>query len=300
MSTPDRAEADAPAKLNLYLHIVGRNADGYHLLESLVAFTGSGDWVSAMPAERLSLQIEGPFAAALRETPDEDNLVLKAARRLADWAAAHDHPVSGARLELQKILPVASGIGGGSADAAAALVALTQLWQLPIGADALREIAQNLGADVPACVAREAALIEGIGERLSPVPALPAIPVLLVNPGVALPTPSVYRAFRESGVIEPGPRPKPIGPWGDVAALSAALAQTRNDLEAAAIALCPPIARVLHALDAAGALFWRMSGSGATCFGLFADPVAATVAAARLKEDEPGWWVLSSTLRGAA
>src|SRR5262249_20405110 len=160
-------------------------ADGFHELESLVAFTQSGDRVAATPAAELVLHLSGPFAAALRGTPDEDNLVLKAARRLAAWAAGHGHAVSGARLSLEKILPVASGIGGGSADAAAALLALKQLWQLPIATDVLLQIAQELGSDVPACVMRKAALMEGIGERLSPVPALPAMPILLVNPGIA-------------------------------------------------------------------------------------------------------------------
>jgi len=294
MSTP--IAVDAPAKLNLYLHIVGRNSEGYHLLESLVAFTRSGDRLSAAPAETLGLETDGPFAAPLRETADEDNLVLKAARRLEAWASAEGHRVPGARLHLDKILPVASGIGGGSADAAAALLALKQLWHLPIAMDALLALAQSLGSDVPACVAGEAALMEGVGERLSPVPALPSVPVLLVNPGVALP---VYRAFRETCAIEPGTRLKPIGPFADAAQLSAALGETRNDLEVPAIALCPPIAAVLRALEASSALFWRMSGSGATCFGLFADPVAATIAAAQLKQDQPGWWVLPTALRGA-
>jgi 4-diphosphocytidyl-2-C-methyl-D-erythritol kinase len=299
IGAPDHAEADAPAKLNLYLHITGRRADGYHVLESLVAFTQSGDALSAVPAAALALAVEGPFAAVLGETPEDDNLVLKAARGLAGWARAQGCAVPGAALRLTKNLPVASGIGGGSADAAAALRVLSRLWALPITADAMARLAQGLGADVPACLAGRAALMEGIGERLAPVPPLPAVPVLLVNPGVALPTPAVYRAFRERHAIEPGPRPKPTGPWRDAPALAAALTQTRNDLEAPAVDCCPPIAAVLKAL-APGALLARMSGSGATCFALYAEAAAAEAAAARIRKAEPSWWVLATALRGAA
>jgi 4-diphosphocytidyl-2-C-methyl-D-erythritol kinase len=294
------ARADAPAKLNLYLHIVGRRADGYHLLESLVAFTGTGDRVSAKAGKGLSLAVEGPFAASLRQTPDEDNLVLKAARGLEAWARAQGRPVEGAALQLHKVLPVASGIGGGSADAAAALLALIRLWSLPIAGEALGRLAESLGADVPACVRGQAVLMEGIGERLSVVPALPDVPVLLVNPGVALPTPAVYRAFREGFALKPLPRPKPVGPWREAAALARSLEETVNDLEAPAIALCPPIAAALRALRAEGALLARMSGSGATTFALFADAVRARAAASRIRAAEPGWWVMQTALRSAA
>jgi len=290
----------APAKLNLYLHMVGRRADGYHLLESLVAFTRSGDGLSAVPAGALSLQIDGPFAASLRETPDDDNLVLKAARSLAAWAGAHHRPVAGAALRLSKHLPVASGIGGGSADAAAALNVLKRLWALPIEEDALAALAQKLGADIPACVAGRPALMEGIGERLTAVPPLPPVPVLLVNPGLPLPTPSVYRAFRENFAIQPLPRAKPVGPWRDAKALVAALATTQNDLEAPALAICPAIGTVLAALTQSGALFARMSGSGATCFAIYGAAAAAAAAAVRLKAAEPSWWVMATALRGAA
>lgn len=290
--------ADAPAKLNLYLHITGRRADGFHLLESLVAFTGSGDRLSAGPAEDLTLRIEGPFAAALGETPEADNLVLKAARLLADWAAGKGIAVPGAALVLDKALPVASGIGGGSADAAAAFTVLRRLWRLPIGETELSALAVALGADVPACLSGAPVLMEGIGAVLSPVPPLPDVPVLLVNPGLPLGTPAVYRAFRETCAIAPSPRPKPTGPWTGAAALAADLAATRNDLEPPAVALCPPIAPVLAALAVEGAMIARMSGSGATCFGLFADAARADAAARRIRSAAPHWWVMASRLRG--
>ena len=293
-------EDNAPAKLNLYLHMVGRRADGYHLLESLVAFTRSGDRLRAEPAATLSLTLDGPFADTLRATPDEDNLVLKAARSLAGWAKAHHRPITGARLVLTKNLPVASGIGGGSADAAATLTALRRLWALPISDEDLAGLAEALGADIPACIAGRPALMEGIGERLTALPALPPVPVLLVNPGLPLPTPAVYRAFREGHALSPTPRPKPAGPFRDARALTAALADTRNDLEAPAIALCPAIGEVLTALRQSGALFARMSGSGATCFALYDEADGAQAAATRLAGSAPSWWVMTTALRGAA
>ena len=263
----------APAKVNLYLHVTGRRADGYHLLDSLAVFGPAADGLSLASADTLSLALEGPFGAALDAEPD--NLVLRAARALA--AAAGVPPR--AALVLAKRLPVASGIGGGSADAAAALRGLDRLWGLRLGEARLAAIAAPLGADIPVCVASRPARMAGVGEVLSAAPAIPGCGLLLVNPGVALATPAVFKA-RTGGFTPPAALP---AGWADAAAMAGDLARLRNDLEAPAIALCPPVATVLAALRALpGCLLARMSGSGATCFGLFADPAAAGAAADRL------------------
>ncbi len=268
----------APAKVNLYLHVTGRRADGYHLLDSLVVFAGAGDRLEARPSADLALRIEGPEADVL--TAEPDNLVLRAARALAAAAGI----VPGATLLLHKALPVASGIGGGSADAAAALRALNTLWQLGWSDTRLAEVALPLGADVPVCVASRPCRMGGVGEVLAPAPALPPFGMVLVNPRVALPTPAVFRA-RAGGFSPPAALPEA---WPDAAAMASDLAALCNGLEPAAIALCPAVAEVLAALRARpGCLLARMSGSGATCFGIFAQPEEARRAAAALP---PAWW----------
>ena len=223
--------------------------------------------------------------------------MLRAASSLAEWARERGIAHDGAALFLEKNLPVASGIGGGSADAAATLRGLAQLWSLQVEKAALAEMAGRLGADVPACLEGSAAMMEGIGERITPVPELPPTALLLVNPRIALATPSVYRQFREEDVIAPAPRAKPIGPFADSKALIAALAETRNDLERVALRLCPDIGEVLSALKDSGADLARMSGSGATCFALFADPAAAAVAHASIGGSKRDWWVARSVLQ---
>ena len=258
----------APAKVNLYLHVVGRRADGLHLLESVAAFADAGDVLHGERADGLSLEVVGPFAGALAD--EADNLVLRAARALA--------PGLGARLVLEKNLPVAAGLGGGSADAAAALRLLSRLWGLEADLEAL---AARLGADVPVCLAAATCFMAGVGERLTPLPDWPAPPLLLANPGAALPTPAVFGArrgpFRESR------------PWPRTAA---ELAGCANDLTDAAISLAPEIGEVLEALAALeGASFARMSGSGATCFAAFADRAARDRARERLRADRPRWWI---------
>jgi 4-diphosphocytidyl-2-C-methyl-D-erythritol kinase len=279
------AEA-APAKINLFLHVTGRRDDGYHLLDSLVVFAGAGDRLTAEPAASLSLELDGPFGAAL--AGEEDNLVLRAARALAATAGIQ----AGARLRLTKNLPVASGIGGGSADAAAALRLLARLWQLPAPDSGL---ALGLGADVPVCLAGRPARMQGIGERLLRAPTLPRFGLVLVNPGVAVSTPAVFRARRDG--FHP-PAALPDG-WPDAAAMAADLALCANDLEAAAISLAPAVAEALAALAALpGALLARMSGSGATCFALFADPARAAAAAAEIAR--PGWWCWGGGLAAGA
>jgi len=277
----------APAKLNLYLHVVGRRADGYHLLDSLVAFAEPADEVIAEPAAALSLSLRGPYAAALGGAP-RDNLVWRAAEGLAAQAG---RPAAAA-LTLIKNLPVASGIGGGSSDAAAALKALAALWRLDPSRADLAALAATLGADVPVCLAARAAWLSGIGEAVEPAAALPPVTALLVNPGIALPTAAVFKA--RQGPFSVSAR---FAMPADAGGLAAVLAARRNDLAAAAIALVPAIGDVLDRLAAQeGALIARMSGSGATCFALFAAPDAAAAAAARLRAERPGWWVAAGRL----
>jgi 4-diphosphocytidyl-2-C-methyl-D-erythritol kinase len=277
---------DAPAKINLFLHVVGRRADGYHVLDSLAVFAGIADRLTATPSESLHLDLGGPFGPGLAAEPD--NLVLRAARALAEATGIPPR----AHLTLEKHLPVASGIGGGSADAAAALRLLMRLWGLPAALAGLDALAVRLGADVPVCLAGRPARMGGIGEKLDPAPALPAAGLVLVNPGVAVATPAVFRA--RQGDFSP-PARLPSG-WADAAGMAADLRGLRNDLQPPAIALCPAIAQVLAALEAQpDCLLARMSGSGATCFALTATPAAATALAARVAQ--PGWWSWGGALR---
>jgi 4-diphosphocytidyl-2-C-methyl-D-erythritol kinase len=277
----------APAKLNLYLHVTGRRPDGFHELDSLIAFAAVHDTVIARPAGELTLTVTGPFADALADEPD--NLVLRAARALAGEADVEQ----GAALTLIKRLPVASGIGGGSSDAAAAIQALEELWELDLADETLDELALALGADVPVCLSGVAAQVGGIGERIEPVPPLPEAPLVLVNPLHALATPAVFRA-RGGGFSR---RATLSGPYGDAEALAAALAATANDLTAAARGILPELGAVIDALETApGVLLARMSGSGATCFALFAEDAAAEAAATMIAEAHPGWWVAASHL----
>jgi 4-diphosphocytidyl-2-C-methyl-D-erythritol kinase len=271
----------APAKVNLFLHVTGRRADGYHLLDSLAVFGPASDKLHAEPAAALELVVEGRFGVALAAEPD--NLVLRAARALAARAGV----APAAALRLAKELPVASGIGGGSSDAAAALRLLNRLWGCGLDEAALMELALPLGADVPVCVPARAARMGGIGDRLSAAPRLPPCGLLLANPGVPVATPAVFRARASSQAGFSAPAALPDA-WPDVAAMIADLARLSNDLEAAAVALCPPIAEVLAALASLpGARLARMSGSGATCFALF-DTAAAAEAAARALP--AAWW----------
>ncbi|HTV45897.1 MAG TPA: 4-(cytidine 5'-diphospho)-2-C-methyl-D-erythritol kinase [Stellaceae bacterium] len=289
MTAPGLTEAGfAPAKINLYLHVTGRRADGYHLLDSLVAFADFGDRVTARPAASLSLDLGGPQAAGLAAI-GPDNLVLRAARLLADHAGI----TPGAALHLYKTLPVASGVGGGSSDAAAALRVLTRLWRLAGDQQSLVPLAARIGADVPVCLFARPAWVGGSGERIEPAPALPAVGIVLANPGIELSTAAVFAArcgpFGAAGRFAPMPR--------DAAGLAAALRSCRNDLTAAAVGLVPEIAAVLAALTRLpGALLTRMSGSGATCFALFADRTAADRACAALAAAEPGWWCAAGGL----
>ncbi len=268
----------ARAKVNLFLHVGDKRADGFHPLQSLAVFPEAGDTLTAEVADALSLDVNGPFSAAL--AGDGDNLVLRAARALA---------ARGAKLTLTKNLPVASGIGGGSADAAACLRALNDLWRLGHDESALCAVAAELGSDIPVCVASQPRWMEGRGEVLSPVVSLPPLPMLLVNPGVAVPTRDVFSALQmRSGVEMRLPR----GRFRDMADLLRFLDASRNDLEMPARLIQPVIGEVLTALSALpGALFSRMSGSGATCFALFPDDECCQRAAKLLGEGKRGWWI---------
>ena len=277
----------APAKINLYLHIIGRRADGYHLLDSLVAFAAIGDVLEVRPAAELTLAIKGPFARSLPAAGN--NLVMRAARSLTAAVGVRD----GAAMVLEKHLPVAAGLGGGSADAAAALRALVELWRLNPGEDELRALSLALGADVPACLAGRGVFVGGIGEAIAPAPPLPPTYLVLAHPGVRAETGRVFAAFR--GQTSP-PARFDEAPTS-AAALADALIGRRNDLQGTAQAMVPVISEVLRDLGRQqGCLLARMSGSGPTCFGLFAEDRAAAKAAAACRAAHPGWWVVSAPL----
>jgi 4-diphosphocytidyl-2-C-methyl-D-erythritol kinase len=293
VSSPAPFAENAPAKVNLTLRVLGRRADGYHDLESLVAFAEVGDRLSFVPGGELALTLRGPNAGQAGK--DADNLVLKAAQALAARVAG----VGLGAFDLDKRLPVAAGLGGGSADAAAALRLLARANNIPADDGRLHDAARVTGADVPVCLDPRPRLMRGIGEILSAPLKLPALPVVLANPGVALPTKSVFAGW------------KPAGPQAltlDVASLTKItsreeylqlLATQANDLESAAIAVEPVIAEVLVALRAlAGCRLARMSGSGATCFALFSSAAAAIEAAKALSGKYSQWWVRPSALGG--
>jgi 4-diphosphocytidyl-2-C-methyl-D-erythritol kinase len=288
-----RAEP-APAKVNLTLRVIGRRADGYHDIESLVVFAAVGDALTFAPGRKLELVVRGPTATASGEVTD--NLVLTAARGLAERVDG----LKVGRFVLSKQLPVAAGLGGGSADAAAALRLLARGNAIALDDPRLMAAAAGTGADVPVCLDPRPRVMRGIGEILSDPLDLPRLPAVLVNPRVAVPTKDVFAALRldtansTSGQTHSFER----GVGGDKrAALLAALSEDRNDLEAPAIALQPIIANVLAGLRAqADCQLARMSGSGATCFGLFVSARAAAAAARTLRTQHPDWWVRATTL----
>lgn len=264
-------EAFAPAKINLTLHVTGQRADGYHLLDSLVVFAGVGDHLRVTPAARMALRVSGPRAAGVPE--DARNLCWRAAE-------AFGAPVA---IALEKHLPAAAGIGGGSSDAAAVLRAMARAFGRGFQGDALA-----LGADVPVCLWGRSARMAGIGETVTPL-ALPRLQAVLVNPGIEVPTPVVFRGLRckANPPMAALPAPEALIPW---------LAAQRNDLEPPALEAAPEIGAVLAALRDRGAALARMSGSGATCFGLFESQAAAREAAEQLQRAQPGWWVVATEL----
>lgn len=276
----------APAKINLALAVTGRRGDGYHLLDTLVVFADVGDAVEAEAADGLTLEIRGPFADQLAD--DETNLVLRAARALQDCARGSGRAAGGARLVLDKRLPVASGIGGGSADAAATLRTLDRLWNLRLPADRLQALALRLGADVPMCLLSRPLRARGIGEEITELSRFPELHLVLANPGGAVSTKAVFAGLCGNASA---PLPDPGGLTG-FDAVAAYVAAAGNDLEAAACRLEPLIAEAIGALGAsAGCRAARMSGSGATCFGLYRTRDEATAAAASLRRRAPSWWV---------
>lgn len=281
----------APAKVNLFLHVGPVERDGYHPLASLVAFADVGDRLSVEPAERLSLTVAGPFAEALRD--ESDNLVLRAVRALGQAAGVGE---PGLALTLDKQLPVAAGLGGGSSDAGAALILARDALDLPVDDAALARIAADLGADGPMCLHARAAWARGRGDVLTFEPCLPPLAALLVNPGALSPTGAVYRAFDQGPPAE-ADTPAPPLDW-TASGVAAWLCGLRNDLQAPAVALTPAIGQVLAAVaDLPGARLTRMSGSGATVFALFDTPEAAAVAGDALSAARPGWWVRPTVLR---
>lgn len=283
----------APAKINLFLHVGDRRPDGYHELCSLAVFAAVGDRLTVEPADSLSLAVSGPMSAGL-ET-DDRNLVLKAARALQVWAREHGHPAPGARLRLEKNLPLASGIGGGSSDAAAALHLLVAHWSLPVHLDDLMRIAATLGADVPVCLRGQSAWMSGIGDIVEPVPAVPSFHLLLVNPRVQLPTADVFRALK----VRSGARAPSVPAKAGLREFVGWLDRTINDLAAPARKIAPAIAQAEQALVATeGCLLARMSGSGATCFGIFADEALAKAAGDAIGKVQPGWWIKHGPLVG--
>jgi 4-diphosphocytidyl-2-C-methyl-D-erythritol kinase len=269
------------------LHVLGRRADGYHLLDSLIVFAETGDVLAATPASDISLRIDGPFAEML--AGEGDNLVLRAARGLRELSGVD----AGAAITLTKNLPIASGIGGGSADAAAALRLLSSLWKVDPDRAALERLALKLGADVPVCLDSKPSFIGGVGEEIASAGAMPSASLLLVNPGIATPTPAVFKA-RKSGFSEAARwqlAPK------DAHTLAEALRARRNDLTEAAITVTPAIRDVLQATAATrDCLLSRLSGSGATCFGLYATEADADAARAEMRQLHPDWWAVAAPL----
>lgn len=284
----------APAKVNLFLHVAAPLDDGYHPLASWAVFADVGDRLTLEPAEDFEFLVQGPFSAKLALEPD--NLVLRAVRALEARIEARFAPV---RVVLDKALPVASGLGGGSSDAGAALKLFRDAFDLPVADPELEEIAAELGADGPMCLHARPCLAEGRGERLSRAPRLPEVWAVLVNPGVPSPTGAVYRAYDEAGDFGGADLPRLPEAIESVDELAAMLAFCRNDLEAPAVRLVPAIGEALAFLrQEPEALFVRMSGSGASAFVLTVGEIEARGLAERLSRERPGWWARACRLGG--
>lgn len=281
---------DAPAKINLALHITGQRADGYHLIDSLVVFAEFGDQVSVELSDKDGFQLDGPEAAALSGETAGSNLVVRARDALRDAARRSGLDMPPVGIYLDKRLPVASGIGGGSADAAATIKALCELWDYQPGPEVLAKLALDLGADVPMCLDGKPLIARGIGEALSPVELGFDLDLVIVNPRVGVSTPSVFAALEHRN-NEPLPSPEGLN---DKDRFVEWLRTTRNDLQPPAQRMVPAIGDCLSALRHAGAGLARMSGSGASCFGVFDSPGAAQAAAASLKRAQPGWFIAAT------
>jgi len=284
----------ARAKINLALHVTGRRDDGYHLLDSFVVFADIGDLLHITPAQQTGLEISGPFGDGLRV--EGDNLVLRAFQNLSN---ALQQPLPGTGFQLEKNLPISSGIGGGSADAAAALNGLVDLWQVDINQQDLAKIALSIGADVPVCLAGLNCRMRGIGEDLTSIDNFPRMDCVLINPRVGVSTPEVFKQLAlpvDRAAFAPMsdlPASTQTGAWIDW------LGAARNDLQDVAIKLTPVIERSLSALEQTGSCqLARMSGSGATCFGLFANGDDARKAADLIAGEHPDWWVVATQIGG--
>lgn len=284
----------APAKVNLYLHVGPPGSDGYHPLSSLVVFADVGDRLALEPSDAFHFAVTGPFAAAL--AGEGDNLVVRAVGELASLAR---EPMPAIRLTLDKQLPVAAGLGGGSSDAAAALRLVRDQVFTDVGDAQLQEILSGIGADGPMCLAAAATIALGRGDQLTPAPDLPELHAVLINPGVASPTGPVYSAYDRAGRFGGAERGDLRCAYDSVSELAADLANCRNDLEAPAVGASPEIGRALARLAGApDTLLSRMSGSGATVFALCRDAPSAARLAGTVKEAESGWWVRPCRLGG--
>jgi 4-diphosphocytidyl-2-C-methyl-D-erythritol kinase len=281
---------DAPAKINLALHITGQRADGYHLIDSLVVFAGLGDRISVELADKDGFHLDGPEAAALSSETASSNLVVRARDGLRDAARRSGIELPPVGIHLDKRLPVASGIGGGSADAAATIKALCRFWDYHPGPEVLAGLALGLGADVPMCLDGKPLVARGIGEALSPVDLGFGLDLVIVNPRVGVSTPSVFSALEHRNNA---PLPAPEG-LNDKDRFVEWLRTTRNDLQPPAQRMVPAIGDCLNALKHAGARLARMSGSGASCFGVFGSAEAAHAAAAGLQQQKPGWFIAAT------
>ena len=283
----------APAKVNLSLHVGPLRLDGYHPLESLVVFASLGDQLMIEEGEGLSLTIEGEGAEVLKAEPH--NLVLKAAYALR---AAAEKPELGAKLTLHKRIPLQAGLGGGSADAAAALRGLAKFWGVDLSVKELAEIGSVVGSDVPACVYGRPLVMQGRGEKISPLVAWPILHGVLVNPRIAVPTGDIFKAYDEGEVAALKERPLPFA--GDHAGAVKVVGTMHNDLQSVAIQQAPEIEAVLKALsELDGAQEPRMTGSGASCVALFETQEAAHSAADKLRTHHAGWWVEAVSFTGA-
>ncbi|WP_194362021.1 4-(cytidine 5'-diphospho)-2-C-methyl-D-erythritol kinase [Rhizobium daejeonense] len=279
----------APAKINLALHVTGQRADGYHLLDSIVTFAEDAcDRLTFTLAEQDGFSLSGRFGALLSSDAagQDGNLVLKARDTLRSALEEQGQSAAPVAIMLQKNLPIASGIGGGSADAAATLRGLMRVWNATLPAEALSTIALRLGADVPMCLAGRPLRARGIGEDIETLPAMPALSMVLANPLKGVSTPEIFRrqTQKDNPPVGTPPDGSDIGEW------LAFLKTARNDLEPPARAILPDIDFISQMLVESGALFVRMSGSGATCFGLYGDHAAAETAAAKLSRERPDWY----------
>ena len=283
----------APAKLNLTLKVVGRRPDGFHDIESLTAFAGKSDWLGLSPGRRFELVVEGP--AARDAGPPEDNLVARAARA---FAAQVPDALTG-RFHLIKRLPAAAGLGGGSSDAAACIRALAEANGVPLSDKRVQAAALETGSDVAVCVSACARVMSGLGDRLGAPVGLPSLFAVLVNPRQALATRDVFAALGlERGFYYDPQGRRPLGLEETSSVTLETLVSGGNDLEIAAQTLLPSIVDVLEALKRVpGVILARMSGSGATCFGLFETPEAASRAHRRLADERSGWWIATTALR---